>query len=68
MRTVSKRTGRNPSTLAIPASALFPPRQNVSISDCCEDVDLACAWLDFWYTKEGSVLTNYGQEGRFLQL
>ena len=37
--------------------------KNVSISDCCEDVDLACAWLDFWYTKEGSVLANYGQEG-----
>ena len=37
--------------------------KNVSISDCCEDVELACAWLDFWYTKEGSVLANYGQEG-----
>ena len=37
--------------------------KNVSISDCCEDVELACSWLDFWYTKEGSVLANYGQEG-----
>ena len=37
--------------------------KKVSISDCCEDVDLACAWLDFWFTKEGSVLANYGQEG-----
>lgn len=37
--------------------------KNVSISDNCENVELACAWLDFWYTGEGSTLANYGQEG-----
>ena len=37
--------------------------KNISISDCCEDIELACAYLDFYYTKEGIELANYGIEG-----
>jgi putative aldouronate transport system substrate-binding protein len=37
--------------------------KNVAISECCEDVDLALAWIDFWYTEEGRTLANYGLEG-----
>jgi putative aldouronate transport system substrate-binding protein len=36
--------------------------KNVAISECCENVDLALAWLDFWFTKEGQDLANYGIE------
>lgn len=37
--------------------------KNVSITEDCEDVDTAVAWLDFWYTDEGIKLANYGIEG-----
>ena len=37
--------------------------KNVSITEDCEDVDTALAWLDFWYTDEGIKLANYGIEG-----
>ena len=37
--------------------------KNISISDCCENVELACAYLDFYYTKDGIELANYGIEG-----
>lgn len=37
--------------------------KNIAISECCEDIELACAWIDFWYTAEGQLLANYGQEG-----
>ncbi len=43
----------------------------VSISDMsdtlvttgCKDVELALAWMDFWYTNEGVNMYNYGVEG-----
>ena len=37
--------------------------KNVAISENCEDVDTALAWLDFWYSDEGIKLANYGIEG-----
>ena len=37
--------------------------KNVSVSENCQDVDLALAFLDFWYTDEGIKLANYGIEG-----
>lgn len=37
--------------------------KSISISDCCENIELACAYLDFYYTKEGILLANYGIEG-----
>ncbi len=40
--------------------------KNVAISEDCEDVALACSWIDFWYTEEGITLANYGVEGEGL--
>ena len=37
--------------------------KNISVSEDCEDVDLALAFLDFWFTDEGIKLGNYGIEG-----
>ena len=37
--------------------------KDISISSCCENVDLALAYLDFWFTDEGIKLGNYGIEG-----
>ncbi len=37
--------------------------KNIAISENCEDIELACAYLDFWFTAEGQVLANYGVEG-----
>lgn len=35
----------------------------LSISTNCEDVELACQWLDYFWTEEGQLLCNYGIEG-----
>ncbi len=35
----------------------------MSISTNCEDVQLACQWLDYFWTEEGQLLCNYGIEG-----
>ncbi len=40
--------------------------KNVAISECCENLELALAWIDFWYTDEGIILANYGIEGEGL--
>ena len=37
--------------------------KSIAISDCCEDVELACKWIDFFFTDEGIKLANYGLEG-----
>lgn len=37
--------------------------KNISISDCCENVELACKYLDFYFSKDGILLANYGIEG-----
>lgn len=34
------------------------------ISTNCKDVDLAMAWCNYWYTEEGTLLANYGIEGK----
>lgn len=34
--------------------------KNITISDCCEDVELACSWIDFFFSEEGIRLANYG--------
>lgn len=36
---------------------------NTAISTNCEDIELACRYLDSWFTVEGSNLANYGIEG-----
>lgn len=34
--------------------------KSIAISDNCEDVELACAFIDFFFTEEGINLANYG--------
>ena len=36
---------------------------SISVSTNCEDVELACKWLDYFWTEEGQLLCNYGIEG-----
>ena len=33
------------------------------ITSNCENIELACRWGDWWYTEEGSLIANYGEEG-----
>lgn len=35
----------------------------MSISTQCKDIELACRWMDFWFTDYGRELSNYGFEG-----
>jgi putative aldouronate transport system substrate-binding protein len=35
----------------------------LSVSTNCEDVQLACQWLDYFWTEPGQILCNYGIEG-----
>ena len=35
----------------------------LSISTNCKDVELACKWMDYFWTEEGQLLCNYGIEG-----
>jgi len=37
--------------------------ESISISENCKNVELACMWLNFWFTNYGSDLANYGIEG-----
>lgn len=34
-----------------------------AVSTACEDPELACQWLDYLYTYDGTLLINYGVEG-----
>lgn len=38
-----------------------------AVSVDCENKELACKWLDYCYSPEGQILTNYGIEGEGLQ-
>ncbi len=35
----------------------------LSVSTNCQDVELACKWLDYFWTEEGQLLCNFGIEG-----
>ncbi|MDD6024955.1 MAG: extracellular solute-binding protein, partial [Oscillospiraceae bacterium] len=35
----------------------------VCISTACEDVLLALAYLDYWYSPEGTIIAQFGEEG-----
>lgn len=37
--------------------------ENISITESCENVELACMWLNYWFTDYGSDLANFGLEG-----
>lgn len=36
---------------------------SVSISTACAETELAMQWLDYWFSEEGILLYNFGQEG-----
>ena len=38
------------------------------LSATCSNPEAALAWLNFWYTEEGSMLQNYGVEGESYHL
>ena len=37
---------------------------SISISTACENIELACHWLDYWFSEEGSQLGTWGVEGQ----
>ena len=37
--------------------------KSIAITEDCEDVELACKWLDYFFTDEGIKYANYGLEG-----
>ncbi len=39
------------------------PAGYFNITTSCEDIPLACKWLDFCYSPDGWLLSNYGMEG-----
>ena len=39
------------------------PAGYFNITTSCEDIPLACKWLDFCYSPDGWLLSNYGIEG-----
>ncbi len=39
------------------------PAGYYNITTSCQDVELACKWLDFYYSPDGWLLSNYGLEG-----
>lgn len=38
------------------------------ISTNCADLELAMAWCNYWYTDEGTLLANYGIEGKSYEM
>ena len=45
------------------ATAEVAPQPKWSISTDCENPELACAYINFWFTDEGYDIANYGIEG-----
>ena len=41
-------------------AALCSSEQSMNITTACENPELACQWMDFWYTNAGMMLQNYG--------
>ncbi len=37
--------------------------KSIAISECCKDVELACKWIDYFFTDEGIIYANYGLQG-----
>ncbi len=37
-------------------------KETVAITKNCQDVELACRWLDYWYSEEGMYLDSLGIE------
>lgn len=50
-------------TIHINANAGTVDYPGLSITTGCENIELAVAWNNFWYTEKGVTLANYGYEG-----
>lgn len=35
----------------------------IAVTTACENIELVCKWLDFFYSDYGYMINNYGQEG-----
>ena len=40
-----------------------PTNPGYCVSTDCHDVETCLRWIDYWYSKEGTFLANYGLEG-----
>ncbi len=38
------------------------------VSTNCENIELLCRWLDYWYTEDGSMMVSWGIEGESYEL
>lgn len=50
------------SMLCYKAEKSLAGNSNMAISTTCENIPLAMAWCDFWYTEEGSNVSIFGVE------
>jgi putative aldouronate transport system substrate-binding protein len=46
--------------------SLVSTRSGFSMSTNCETPELVCQWENYWWTYEGYLLNNYGEEGQSL--
>lgn len=43
--------------------SMIKSSEHATISEQCEDPELALNWLNYWFTEYGTVVANYGTEG-----
>ena len=48
------------------AQSLVSTRGGFSLSASCQQPELVCQWENYWWTYEGYLLNNYGEEGQSL--
>ena len=48
-------------------SSLVNQRGGFSMTSTCENPELVCQWENFWWTYDGYLLLNYGEEGQGLK-
>lgn len=46
--------------------SLVSTRNGFSMSASCQNPELVCQWENYWWTYEGYLLNNYGEEGQSL--
>lgn len=49
--------------LADVPTPLWSAMSPLTVTTACDDIETAVKWANFWYTDEGSLITNYGIEG-----
>lgn len=47
-------------------TSLVSTRNGFSMSASCQQPELVCQWENYWWTYEGYLLNNYGEEGQSL--